>query len=144
MAIYWPTPGFKGRTFKLCVLTRWDFNFCVRSSQLWGIGDRRLSQVRSCQIATLHSPASSAQTGNSAVVLTFLLSKCNSPQSCSLSVDGKISCRLGLPRVKVQVSTVLLPQVDGKFSRHLDLSLVKVQVSTVLLPQCRRENQLSS
>ena len=24
----------KGRTFKLCVLTRWDFNFCVRSSPL--------------------------------------------------------------------------------------------------------------
>ena len=34
MAIYWPTPGLKGRTFKLCVLTRWDFNFCVRSSPL--------------------------------------------------------------------------------------------------------------
>ena len=36
MAINWPTPGFKGRTFKLCVLTRWDFNFCVRSSPLRG------------------------------------------------------------------------------------------------------------
>ena len=36
MAIYWPTPGLKGRTFKLCVLTRWDFNFCVRSSPLRG------------------------------------------------------------------------------------------------------------
>ena len=24
----------RGRTFKLCVLTRWDFNFCVRSSPL--------------------------------------------------------------------------------------------------------------
>ena len=34
MAIYWPSPGFKGRTFKLCILTRWDFNFCVRSSPL--------------------------------------------------------------------------------------------------------------
>ena len=34
MAIYWPTPGLKGRTFKLCVVTRWDFNFCVRSSPL--------------------------------------------------------------------------------------------------------------
>ena len=34
MAIYWPTPGLKGRTFKLCVLTRWDFNFCIRSSPL--------------------------------------------------------------------------------------------------------------
>ena len=29
-AMYWPTPGFKGKTFKLCVLTRWDFNFCVQ------------------------------------------------------------------------------------------------------------------
>ena len=36
MAIYLPTPGFKGRTFKLCVLTRWDLNFCVCSSPLWG------------------------------------------------------------------------------------------------------------
>ena len=34
MAIYWPTPGYKGRTFKLCVLTRWDFNFCIHSSPL--------------------------------------------------------------------------------------------------------------
>ena len=31
MAIYWPTPGFKGRIFQLCVLNRWDFNFCIRS-----------------------------------------------------------------------------------------------------------------
>ena len=29
----------KGRTFKLCVLTRWDFNFCVRSSPLRGSED---------------------------------------------------------------------------------------------------------
>ena len=36
MAIYWPTPGFKGKMFKLCVLTRWDLNFCVRSSPLRG------------------------------------------------------------------------------------------------------------
>ena len=36
MAKYWPTPGFKGRALKLCVLTRWDFNFCVRSSPLRG------------------------------------------------------------------------------------------------------------
>ena len=32
----WPTPGLKGRTFKLCVFTRWDFHFCVRSSPLRG------------------------------------------------------------------------------------------------------------
>ena len=36
MATYWPAPGFKGRTFKLFVLTRWDFDFCVRSSPLRG------------------------------------------------------------------------------------------------------------
>ena len=27
MAIYGPTPGFKGRQLKLCVLTRWELNF---------------------------------------------------------------------------------------------------------------------
>ena len=32
MAIYRPIPGFKGRTFKLCVLTRKDFTFSVCSS----------------------------------------------------------------------------------------------------------------
>ena len=32
MAIYWPTPEFKRRLFKLCVLSRWDFTFCVRTS----------------------------------------------------------------------------------------------------------------
>ena len=33
--ISWPTPGFKGGTFKLCVLNRWEFNLCVHSSPLW-------------------------------------------------------------------------------------------------------------
>ena len=43
MAIYWPTPGCKGRTFKLCILKCWDFNFCVRSSplRLWGGEEER-------------------------------------------------------------------------------------------------------
>ena len=36
VAIFWTTPGFKGRTFKLCVLIASDFNFCVCSSQLRG------------------------------------------------------------------------------------------------------------
>ena len=34
---YIPTPRVKGRTIKLCVLTRWDFNFYVRSSPLRGV-----------------------------------------------------------------------------------------------------------
>ena len=37
-------PGFKGRTFKLCVLARWDFNLCVRSSPLRGHKSCFLSQ----------------------------------------------------------------------------------------------------
>ena len=45
MATYWPTPGFKGRTFKLCVLTRGDLNFCVRSSPLRGTYTRMLTSV---------------------------------------------------------------------------------------------------
>ena len=44
MAIYWPTPGFKGRTFKLCVLTRWDFNSCVHSSPLQGYVNKRFTK----------------------------------------------------------------------------------------------------
>ena len=32
MATYWHTPDFIGKTFRLCVLNRWDFNFCVQSS----------------------------------------------------------------------------------------------------------------
>ena len=43
MAIYWPTPGFKGRTFKLCVLTRWDFNFSASAAPHCGaFGSKRL------------------------------------------------------------------------------------------------------
>ena len=34
MVMYWPTPGFKGKTFQLCVLIREDIDFCVHSSQL--------------------------------------------------------------------------------------------------------------
>ena len=49
MAIYWPTPGFKGRTFKLCVLNRWDFNFCVRSSPLRDGARRARQQLHQTQ-----------------------------------------------------------------------------------------------
>ena len=49
MAIYWSTPGFKGRTFKLCVLTRWDFNFCVRSSPLRGFKEKACKLLGSLQ-----------------------------------------------------------------------------------------------
>ena len=42
MAIYWPSPGFKGRTSKPCFLNRWDFNFCVRSSPLQDFTGRRI------------------------------------------------------------------------------------------------------
>ena len=57
MAIYWPTPGFKGRIFKLCVLIRWDFNFCVRSSPLWGVMYTRAitMSIPSTQAMTHHS-----------------------------------------------------------------------------------------
>ena len=46
MAIYRPTPDLKGRTFKLCILIRWDFNFCVRSSSLRGRGERKKDKYR--------------------------------------------------------------------------------------------------
>ena len=36
MAIFWPTPGFNGKTCKLWDLNSWVFNFCVRSNSLAG------------------------------------------------------------------------------------------------------------
>ena len=49
MAIYWPTPRFKGRTFKFCVLTRQDFNLCVRSSPLRGrVSKKRAESTGEC------------------------------------------------------------------------------------------------
>ena len=50
IAIYLPTPGSIGKTFKLCVLNRWDFNFCVRSSPLRG---NELNSARSGSIKLL-------------------------------------------------------------------------------------------
>ena len=52
MAIHLPTPGFKGRMFKLCVLTRQDFNFCIHSSPLQGFWTGELA---SCLPHTLAS-----------------------------------------------------------------------------------------
>ena len=57
MAIYWPTPGFNGRTFKLCVLIRWDFNFCVRRSPL-------LDQSCGQTMFLFSSPINSSQLTN--------------------------------------------------------------------------------
>ena len=59
MVLYWPTPGFRGRTFKLCVLTRWDFNFCVRGSPLQGNGNNIrccCSSVCTCVVVVKPSP----------------------------------------------------------------------------------------
>ena len=39
MAIYGPDPGFKGGTFELWVLNRWDLNFSVGSSPLQEEGE---------------------------------------------------------------------------------------------------------
>ena len=55
MAIYWSTPGFKGRTFKLCVLTRWDFNICIHSSPLWVKRGRRTGKLSSASWQNFHS-----------------------------------------------------------------------------------------
>ena len=43
MAINWPTPGFKGRTFKLCVLTRWDL---ISASAAPHCGDKNRGCVK--------------------------------------------------------------------------------------------------
>ena len=50
MALYRPTPGLKGKKFKLSVLTKWNFNFCVRSSPLRGIADEGGSGKSHCAV----------------------------------------------------------------------------------------------
>ena len=54
IAIYRPTPGFKGKTFNRCVLNRWDFNFCVRSSPLRGFrpGQSTVEQIFNSRVFT--------------------------------------------------------------------------------------------
>ena len=42
MAVGWPTPDFKGRTFDLWVLNRRVFNNCICCTPLWGAGDMSL------------------------------------------------------------------------------------------------------
>ena len=40
MAIFWPTPGFEGKSFEIWVLNRWSvtvLNFCVCSTSQQGI-----------------------------------------------------------------------------------------------------------
>ena len=53
MVIYCPTKGLKGRTFKLCVLTRRDFNFCVRRSPLRGCNSRNYYLFRHNSMASV-------------------------------------------------------------------------------------------
>ena len=67
MAIYWPTPGLKGRTFKLCVLTKWDFNFCIRSSPLRGNKGERAREKereREREIGVVRKPSKKLQALN--------------------------------------------------------------------------------
>ena len=42
MAIFSPTPGFKGRTMELSVLNKWVFNFCIGNIPL---GERVLEKL---------------------------------------------------------------------------------------------------
>ena len=46
------TPGYKGRTFKLCVLTGGDFNFCVRSSPQRGTEGQRYAKKTEIETET--------------------------------------------------------------------------------------------
>ena len=43
MAIFWPTPSFKGKTFELWVINRWVFNFCIHSTPLQGATQQKQS-----------------------------------------------------------------------------------------------------
>ena len=45
MAVCRPTPGFKGRTFRLCVLTRWDFNSASAAPHCGYLPRERISRI---------------------------------------------------------------------------------------------------
>ena len=78
MDMYWPTPGFKRRTFKLCVLTRLDFNFCVRSSPLRGGGggggeSSKMKRVSHVSLPPWSSAAMLCQCPVAALLWTLIL-----------------------------------------------------------------------
>ena len=106
MAIYWPTPGFKGTKFKLCVLTRWDFNLCVRSSPLRG----RLSELRrlwpsvlwraACDLVCWWVPTPCLDSGivsplRLCWVKSVCVFRCNLPLAPLAEWPGSFTCHCG-------------------------------------------------
>ena len=99
----------KGRTLKLCVLFRWDFNFCVRSSSLRVIGGGkngvRVSSTRAdWLIKVCHSNLDDSSISASARA---------PPREKQKSQRKPFACRLTASRLRsstrVSVSPVVLP-----------------------------------
>ena len=74
MAIHWPTPGFKGRTFQLCVLIRWDFNFSDRSSPLRDIDGKTTKYANAFDTVRLRLIISACVFCNFVIVWHLLMS----------------------------------------------------------------------
>ena len=64
MAIYWPTPSFKGRTFKVCVLNRCDFNPASAAPHCGRIKDGKERKLNQILATTTVSRNSSSNTYN--------------------------------------------------------------------------------
>ena len=82
MAIFWPTPDFKGKTFwQLWLLKRGDLNFCVPSTPLWASSNNNKKE------ATHHHKLSKVL---STLYLHFLTRASLDAQCCKW-VTGRIS-----------------------------------------------------
>ena len=93
MAIYWPTPGLKGITFKLCALIRWDFNFCICSSPLRGFIYRQFSWRKDGN----GSEAIASGCRVTIIVLDSLRTKVPVRRGLITSPSLESPCRLSLP-----------------------------------------------
>ena len=74
MVIYWPTSGFKVRTFKLCLFVKWNFNFYVRSCPLRECEVPPTSLTK--DLRCLHIATASASNRPSVFCLRSLNSEC--------------------------------------------------------------------
>ena len=120
MAIYWPTPGYKGRTFKLCVLTRWDFNFCIRSSPLRG---QRMSMTRRRMITIQTLDFKFACRGTSSGVVR-------------LAGPAKVTQKLKTEKKKKKPNCAALCQKSLRTAKKLK----KWPVLPILRESCKKNN----
>ena len=122
MAIYCPTPGFKGRTFKLRVLTRWDFNFCVRSSPLRGVLMEEVEEA-------VHGLKAGKSPGVDNIPSELL--KNGGEATTVLTICQKILETKQWPKAWTQSLVILLPKKGNlrQYQNYRTISLITIVLS---------------